>query len=749
MSSWVGPPRKKDEYETPIEADNLAKAYDGQVGKEPKESKEIISAALKAIESSINQETLGFKIGRSFKKTAESVRPLLPKALSRQRFTGKESEKERIANLTIEVAHSHQTRKIWGNFIQGLDDGKKNYLIASLHKLEKLGLLDSFVNVVFVKLRQSEHGTKANLFANIDNFLKEETLSWLGEKQHLLAEIDPLQSQWGFPSLLRRKSLLFDDSLRALGFMPNEHGQEAEFFQVYENASPLGKYMLLQYAYNTADYCDKSITSLLNSTHFDSKKEQVLYLTQFLTPYKKMMEDLISLVTDEDQDRLLKDDAGSNVTFDTYKKGLTVGKVYLNTQDMLVSGSEAYKSYEVWKEDAATVPIPPYGPMTCYFQSRGFDEICEEVSSEYFNEAMAARELQGREYFTLSSFVPGSNVDRSNKVHWPSRLLEYFNTFDYTVKKVLKNELTRYGLLLQDLPKQLRTHCLEFQNNFEGLRPASIIHTKQGFEVVFDIPLRQHAAQVSFEMHDKGDNKVIMNVKAMAGDEGDRWKRTAVLASLMAHKLELSFVNGIPPKINYNHTDEVSFSVEIPAEYGNLPLLMRKMRVMIRDNTMVDDPAGDGSARSGPERYEEHVVRGEERRGYKDVAVTQFRELFGIETIDDWKDVPGMFFSDSLYLNLYLLDQFVLKEDIGMVEKIVRFSLAGLKQYNLSDYTGRGITPDAELYRSEYSKEQSSSLITGIVAALEHLKRSDIDPENRKIVNCLLTNVLSFYKETE
>ena len=62
-----------------------------------------------------------------------------------------------------------------------------------------------------------------------------------------------------------------------------------------------------------------------------------------------------------------------------------------------------------------------------------------------------------------------------------------------------------------------------------------------------------------------------------------------------------------------------------------------------------------------------------------------------------------------------------------MVERIVRFSLEGLRRYKLYDYTGEGITQASDRYYSAYSAEKTSSLMQGINACLNHLINSNVD----------------------
>ena len=220
-----------------------------------------------------------------------------------------------------------------------------------------------------------------------------------------------------------------------------------------------------------------------------------------------------------------------------------------------------------------------------------------------------------------------------------------------------------------------------------------------------------------------------MQVKCLGGDEGDRWKRTAVLASLMAHTVQgLSFHDKVPPHINYTLTKDVTFALDIDACYPHKEFLMKKMWVLIYANTMIADPAeAKGDLRPAPERYEERVIRGETLRGYKGLEVNQFKKTFGLETIDDWAGVPEKVFADSLYLNLYLIDHFTAKNDSATVEKIARASEKGLQYYGLSDYDGRGLTGDRDLYLSKYTSSPTSSLKAGIDAARAHLSQISKD----------------------
>src|SRR5690606_120980 len=143
--------------------------------------------------------------------------------------------------------------------------------------------------------------------------------------------------------------------------------------------------------------------------------------------------------------------------------------------------------------------------------------------------------------------------------------------------------------------------------------------------------------------------------------------------------------------------------------------LMERLGVIIKDNTMVDDPAklkaneiAAVTEQSLPALYEQFVVRGGKRTGYEGKEIEQFSAYLDLKDLDDWEKVPEQFFADSLYLNLYLLDQFAKDKNYAMVEKIIRGSREGMQQYGLRDYDGTGITPKSELYSSAFASPQTS-----------------------------------------
>lgn len=640
-------------------------------------------------------------------------------------------------------AYTETTRQKWLDFTARLSGADSQRLQEKLKIFVEMGLGECFINEIFPRF--AAEGDSKEILDSMNKMTSDPSFLWAAQKMELLSELTNLETQWQYPSFVAKKSHLFKESLAALGMISLNPDRDAQFYEHYKNAAPANRQILLHYAQRVERYSENSLASLRNSNRFSELQPKADCYSEMLLSRHEMMRRLMELVPQHDEVRLMMDDAHSNVTFERYTKGLQEGAVYLNTQDMLVSGSEEYQSYEVWQSGAHPVFIEPYGPMTDYFRSRGLNEIRRSIVETGYSPVTLQREFEARDYFTLASFLPGSNVDRSNKIHWPSRLLEYDQVYSHTIQKILKNEQTRYGLKFEDLPLPLQTFCTEFQVNFPGLPPASITKIDRGIEVVFDIPLRQHAARMSFLLDESTDGKtIVVNVHAMAGDEGDRWRRFAVVASLMAHLLKLDFFNGEAPRINYNHVDEVSFSLKVPAEYADLALFMNKLRVLIYENTMIADAAEDGTPRSSPERFEEVVIRGGEKRGYRDARVRQFGDLFHLTGLDDWKRVPGQFYRDSFYLNLYLLDYFTGKTDMEMVKRIVHNSLVGLSQYQLQDYSGVGITQAAERYYSAYSIVKTASLFEGIKASLSYLSGLNLSKDDRDKLERLISFVNQF-----
>jgi len=385
--------------------------------------------------------------------------------------------------------------------------------------------------------------------------------------------------------------------------------------------------------------------------------------------------------------------------------------------------------------------IEGMGTSATYFKSRGFEQVCSEAAAG-LTEGKAKKEFEVRDYFNVDAFVPGQTGDRLNKIYWPSRLEEYFTTFHQTMEVMVKHELTKNGVKVDLLPENLKVACTSFSAQFDGLSPSSIVKKGEDIIVSYDVPLRQHAAKVSFTMNaHKPDTPISMEVKVFGGDEADRFKRTAALASLMAHRVpQISFHNSIPPQINYEKTDGVSFTFDFSRDWISIPAMLERVKVMVKDNTMIDDPARLKKAEEATETltslpglYEKYVVRGGLRPGHEGPEVKQYSEYLGMGSIDDWTKVPEQFFADSLYLNLFLLDHFTKEKNFEMVERIARMSKEGMQQFGLKDYTGEGISAKGpSLYKSAFATPKTSSLAEGIKASLTHLIK-DLDDENIQI----------------
>jgi hypothetical protein len=346
---------------------------------------------------------------------------------------------------------------------------------------------------------------------------------------------------------------------------------------------------------------------------------------------------------------------------------------------------------------------PQLGLMQKYFVSPGFLNLTRSLPDA--DQDTAALQFQARSGFNVDNFIIGSKLDRDYSVHWPASLEEYFTTFHQTMEKIIKHELTKNGMDLGIIPKNLQSTC-EMFNRLFNISPSSISKTGEMLEISYEVPLRQHAAKVTFKMNaHKADTPIIMDIKTSGIEESDRWKRTAVIAALMSHKLGLPFESGVPPQIFYSDPSQVSFSLQIPRGYAKMEELLRKCKVMIKTNTM-GDPAHPKPLQPAEAAFEEMVVRGDGE---------QFKDLFGMSTMDDWKHVPGQFFSDSLYLNLYLLDYFTGKNDIPTVLKIIDNAVQGLQQYGLKDYAAK--------YACRYSETNTTSLVKGMKSCLNHLLR--------------------------
>jgi hypothetical protein len=586
----------------------------------------------------------------------------------------------------------------WNKWITNLSDESRAVLVNNLKLLQELGIGDIFINLRFsAAIKAYPDDAEAVLLllkAEIDE--AKESFEWLKKQNILLNSLEQQTGNWSNPSYVKNNLAKLQSSLQKMGFLADSDMDKnaGPLHERYAGTKcPLGKLATLAFARRVIACYDNSIKSLSGSSSYPSMQAKALDFSQMLIPYQGMMTTMLKCMLGDDGKKPLEHYGGDKLTFTEYCKTLVDG------------GST------VVEEGGAFIDV----------KSRGFSKIRASLQKKELSEEECKKEFLSRSNFNVAALVIGTPINRGEHVLWPNHLEEYFTTFHQTMETALKHENTRLGLDLSIVPKTLQDICRSFEDALQETKylekvEVSSIH-KEGtcLEVTYNIPLAQHAARVSFYIDTHFPEKGLeMKIEGFGANEQMRWTRVAAIGSLIAHRLNFPFVNGVAPKID---SSGIEFSLHIPHGKDTKDLLniMKNLfgRTFFRDCTT----SGDACAE---EDFDKLAIRCADIVDLKDLAFHEtFGKFLGMETIEDWKEVPGEFFAQSFYLNLYLLDHFTASRDYDMQLKIIRNSIKGLKSFGEKDYF-----PDTEIpfYESKFLPEEfplPSSLVNGMKASID------------------------------
>lgn len=500
-------------------------------------------------------------------------------------------------HLVAELACNAEIQKQWHQCISEMLS-QRHYAAPLkqctqlIFKLNRLGMVGDWINLVFPKAWKE--GLK-DLFTH---------LSTLYEKDQALLE--KIQGQYQLLATTEK-------TLATLAIQ--------SMVGSYKSASLLGKLAIITLLEKNANLLSRMLKRIKASPYYEDAKQQMANFATTFEILPALVEECWKLIPLAEEKRLMTPEKGKVTLFGSWMRCLREG--FTATFD---EGEKV---------------------------SKGFDALVEEARSLKEQDEL---QLQERSSFNPTSLLPMAKLNLSiagvdERVTLPSCLEEYATLFHHTLLLILNYAKKECGYTLDLVSPPLR----EFGQLLEKRLNAQLLSiSKSGgtVQTVFNIPLREHSANIKASLTKEGE--ILLEVECFGTNEKHHLERLAAFLELLTHKGSLNLTAPHPPKIDYKRPLGITFTLISKAP--------KKAFVDILYYMLKELPNEDDSPFT---------------------LLHSFRNQTKAATLDH---LEAPFSQRSLYLSCHLIEQFAHDRNYPLLIKAAKGTLLNLAAANLSDY---------------------------------------------------------------
>lgn len=270
--------------------------------------------------------------------------------------------------------------------------------------------------------------------------------------------------------------------------------QHAPMIKLFNNASALGKLVLLQLFKQIIDTYDRTIKGMTGSPAYKDKMAQVQNFAKLLVPYVALMEQMTMLVRDQEKELMQTD--------------------LLENKD--------------WNW-----PFKKYLPFIHNILKNNIAQLNISL-------------LNASQGFIVSSAQIGSKVDYDRAQ--PQTLEDIFTLAHQNMLIILSSLNTKYGINKGLLPEILQKICNSLEQvEVENFMPANLIGIDYQFphlNVYYNIPLRQHSSTFEIKYNSlKNPNQAILVCKFLGHNEENRMNALVAYAYAASLASNLQFAS--------------------------------------------------------------------------------------------------------------------------------------------------------------------------------------------------------------
>lgn len=468
-----------------------------------------------------------------------------------------------LLEMGVNATVSQKSGEEWEKFVADLAKSKDAALIGKMHgimnRMNELNLLSMGINIIFMDLYSKQKKKFAQVIQEMETELNNNkgTLDWIEANLKLMPS-DPQINAWADPAIAGKQIATFGNQfLQTFGFGLNAPNS---FIHRYNSSSAIGKLALLEFMNKSVNTYDAVIKQVTGSTKYPAdRKLQAKHFAELLEPYFEMMQTSLKLIPKHVETAIMQPTMGSGYSFDKFVQTLK-------------NGSSHYGAAK-------------YGP--------GFAKLAAEVKQQ--SQPDTQKLFDARAEFAVASLVVGSKIDLDFHVEWPTSLEEYFTTFHQNMEVIRNMMTTELGLNKSLLSHQPEMTCDQIEQSFKKnfFQPKISYINQQGssVEVVYNIPLRQHAGFLGVKFNpQKPENGIEITVKMMGNHEHNRWYQAAMFGAWLGNSPPLSLANNIPPVITWDksayNTRSVEFTLQVPSDYPTTPALIKALDFCMMQMTM-------------------------------------------------------------------------------------------------------------------------------------------------------------------
>lgn len=319
----------------------------------------------------------------------------------------------------------------------------------------------------------------------------------------------------------------------------------------YDEASSLGRIAILQFFKEAVNTYDGIIKQLSGSTQFpEDRALQTHYFAEILEGYLEMMESSVKMISKQEEGDLMTGGYGAFTPFDRYISKLKTGGDY------------------------------KFGYNPKLYSAIGFETLVNASRSSATPNFSPKEQFSASSRFNVSGIMIGSHADLNFSVHWPTTLEEYFTTFHQNMEQVYNVLITQTGINIDMFAEQPRRICQKICDEIQQNWTFSLGgKDEKKVEVLFQIPLRQHAATIAVNYDPQNpDEGVEITVKILGNHERQRWYQTAFIGAWLGSSEGLSFTGHTAPSIDWNapetEVQSVEFSLHVDSNYHKIEELV-------------------------------------------------------------------------------------------------------------------------------------------------------------------------------
>lgn len=415
----------------------------------------------------------------------------------------------------IQQIHSEKTQKIWVQFIQLANkDSKTASLLREIITLIKeYDILSYWLNVVI-----ANNNDLCKLHTEVT--AAKPTFEIVLKNRTILDQIETEIPNWANPVYVEKNLSNFD--LKSV-----QLSNPFQWNNIYNKTSPLGKFAVLNFFEKIVTIYDLLIKQVTGSPS-QNRRQQALHFATLLQGYLKMLGSILKIAGPQQRKIMCY----TKTTFDQYLANLykgtsyNFGFVYSNT-----------------------------------FTSKGLNQLLTDIKK------MSVQEIeeffQIRDIFNVQAIAIGSRADLDFSAHWPSTGEELFTTIHQSMEYVirfLKLELGFNSSVLSSNDQLMLDLFTVGLDQGKKYKPDIQIN-QQTVYAHYNLPLRQHAAQIEIQIPKKPTTPISLKISVYGNEEHDRWKQIASFGSIVAALWDSHLT---PPQINYQNPKGVSFTLQIP-----------------------------------------------------------------------------------------------------------------------------------------------------------------------------------------